>query len=114
MQDDELLQSSVAVHVTMVSPNGKTAGASFITSGATSQISEVVGLPRSTGVPSALVCSAVRSSGQVISGSRLSIILTVAEQLSDCPKLSVTVKKALQSIRHPGDESTVTNGVTLV
>ena len=45
MDDDELPNSSVAVHVTMVSPSGNTSGASLIMIGLSSTKSEALALP---------------------------------------------------------------------
>ena len=61
-----LSASSVAVNVTVVVPNGKTAGALLVTVTLVSQLSVAVGSGTVTGVPARLVCSAVIAGGTLL------------------------------------------------
>ena len=67
---------SVAVHVTVVSPNGKTSGALLEIEGISTRSLET-GLPSATVFESADVASAVIESGAVMIGDVVSTIVTV-------------------------------------
>lgn len=84
---------SVTVHVTVVAPNGKLAGASFVTL-ATVQLSEVVGEPRVTPVAEQEPASvfALTLEGHTMVGFWLSVTVTVCVQVAVLPALSVTVQ----------------------
>ena len=72
--------ASVAVHVTVVDPNGKIAGASFTTE-ANSQLSPVTGVPNAIPVASQLLSPAtVTSDGAVIVGNSVSLVLTISKE----------------------------------
>ena len=67
---------SITVQVTVVSPNGKVAGASFVTL-ATEQLSAVTGFPKTTVVATQeLFTFPVTSAGAVIVGFTLSVTVT--------------------------------------
>ena len=73
---------SVTVQITVVTPNGKAAGALFVTV-ATEQLSAVTGVPKTTLVdvhPTLVV--PVEAEGAVIVGLMLSLTITVYEQLT--------------------------------
>ena len=67
---------SVAVHVTVVVPSGKSAGALFITNGMGSAMSKTNGAPMLTGVPAASVASTFISAGAIIDGAVVSVTVT--------------------------------------
>ena len=81
---------SVAVHVTMVSPNGKRSGALLEIEG-TSTRSLEIGLPSATVLESADLASAIIESGTVILGAVVSTIVTVCVALAELPDVSVAV-----------------------
>nr|WP_234423345.1 hypothetical protein [Aquimarina spinulae] len=89
---------SVTVQVTVVSPNGKVAGASLVVL-ATAQLSEVVGVPKATLLavhnPASTLTFTV--AGQLIVGSILSVTVTVCVQVAVFPELSVTVQVTVVS-----------------
>src|SRR5690606_19343054 len=80
-------ERSVTVQVTMVTPSGKTTGASLVTL-AMPQLSLTVGLPSTTAPGS----HSTTSGGQVIVGSSTSPAVTVWVQVSIFPARSVTVQ----------------------
>ena len=88
----ELPESSVAVHVTTVSPRGNTAGASFVIATSVSQMSAAVAWPMSTDVPSPLVCSAVTAPGTVSTGEVVSTTVTVIMPVDVLPLSSTAMK----------------------
>jgi hypothetical protein len=83
---------SVTVHVTVVAPNGKIAGALFVTD-ATEQLSDVVGAPRATplAVHNPASAETVTFAGQLIVGNCVSLTVTVCVQVAVNPAPSVTV-----------------------
>ena len=84
-------ESSVMVHVTVVVPNGNTAGASLV-GRLVEQLSETTGAFRTNPVTSQEDPElTVVSEAHVIVGLILSIIVIIAVQLSVLPKSSVTV-----------------------
>ena len=85
-------EPSVTVQVTVVSPNGKAAGALFVTL-ATEQLSAVVGVPRATLVAvQAVFVVAFTVAGAVIVGLTLSVTVTVAVPVATFPFVSTTLK----------------------
>jgi hypothetical protein len=86
-------EPSVAVHVTVVLPSGKLAGALF--DAVTLQLSAIVGVPKVTFVNAVAQVPAstftVTAAGAVIVGSILSSTVTVAAPEAEFPLLSVTV-----------------------
>jgi hypothetical protein len=86
---------SVTVHVTVVTPTGKVAGALLLTE-ATPQLSPVVGVPRFTPVavhPELVVVFIL--DGQVIVGGTISVTVTVCVHEAVFPELSVIVQITL-------------------
>ena len=79
-----LLLASVTVHVTRVTPFGKTAGASLVTL-ATLQLSAVTGVPRLTPLAVQRPASAttVRFAGHMMVGGMVSLTVMTAVQLGD-------------------------------
>ena len=66
---------SVAVHVTMVSPNGKVAGASLVME-SIPMMSVAVAVPITTGLLVGSIASEVTSAGAIIPGAVVSTIVT--------------------------------------
>ena len=72
-------EASVTVNVTVMLPNGKTGGATLVTSGEASQTSLEVGRTNPTAVPARFACSTVTGAGTVavsITGAVVSITVT--------------------------------------
>ena len=86
-----LPELSVAVHVIVVSPSGKLAGASLVTVTEESTVSEAVAAPVRIGVvvPAA---SAVMSAGAVTLGAVVSRTVTVWVSVAELPASSVAVQ----------------------
>ena len=81
----------MTVHVTVVFPNEKVAGALFVTV-ATAQLSEVIGVPKVTPVAThEAFAFTVKAAGAVMEGRILSITVTVAVQVEVTLMLSVIV-----------------------
>ena len=80
----------MAVHVIVVSPSGKTSGASFEIDGVSTRSLET-GLPSTTMFESADVASAVTESGAVMLGAVVSTTVTVWIALAELPDVSVAV-----------------------
>src|SRR5215218_9636125 len=76
------LDSSMAVHVTVVLPRVKEDGASFVSTGAASQTSLALAVPRTTDVPVGPVHSAVTAAGAVTVGGLVSMTSTVVASSS--------------------------------
>ena len=72
----KLLDESVAVHVTVVSPSGNESGASLVTV-LTSIISSIITRPNSISVTKLPVASTTISEGESISGTVVSTMVTV-------------------------------------
>ena len=87
---------SVAVHVIVVSPSGKTSGASFEIDGVSTRSLET-GLPSTTMFESADVASAVTESGAVMLGAVVSTTVTVWIALAELPDESTTVQVTVVS-----------------
>src|SRR5262249_22422764 len=88
-----LVEASVALHVTLVSPRENNCGASLVIVGDKSQTSAAVAFPMSTAVPppgEAGLHSAVTSFGAVTSGGVVSTTSMVAVSSSFWPNESMT------------------------
>ena len=83
--------SSAAVHVMIVVPSGKSAGASLETD-ATPTASEAAGEPTSTGVPSGDAASAVTLAGAASEGGVVSTTFTSCSAVAALPASSVAVQ----------------------
>src|SRR6185436_13225505 len=85
---------SVTVHVTVLVPSGKLAGALLVTE-ATAQLSPVTGMPRLTPVAEQelVLAETVTSAGQMMVGGSGSFTVTVNEQVLVLPLASVTTKR---------------------
>ena len=86
-----LSHSSVAVKVTIVSPSGNIAGASFTMSTSASQMSVAVAVSGTT-VPATVCCSTTTSAGMVSSGAVVSSIVKAAVVFDVLLQSSVAVK----------------------
>jgi hypothetical protein len=84
-------EPSVTVQVTVVFPNGKVVGASFVTE-ATEQLSPVTGVPSANPVtPQVADDDTVKAAGATIVGRTVSITVTVWVAVAVFPLASVTV-----------------------
>src|SRR5574343_610706 len=83
--------ASTTVHVTVVTPNGKAAGASFVKL-TTEQLSNTTGLPNTnpTAVQPEFVVVLI-AIGATINGATVSTIVTICVAVDTFPELSVTV-----------------------
>lgn len=88
----KLPDPSVAVHVTVVDPNGNASGALFDTE-EIEQLSNVIGVPRTTPVAvHALFADTKSAAGAMIDGLAMSTTVTTCVAVADRPAPSVTVQ----------------------
>ena len=97
--NEEFPDESVAVQVTIVSPNWNSSGASLVISGLVSTWSNADAWPTSTTIPDESIISSVMLSGPVITGWVVSSMVIVCVSDTELPEVSVAVHVTIVSPR---------------